>query len=286
MCRLVSWVSDTPLSLHEVLGERATQRFAHLSDVHADGWGAAWHDDDGQLRIHRSALGASTDPGFGRFRETIRTRVGLVHLRLATAGGGHDERNSHPFSDGRWALAHNGSIRPPDRLDQLLAADPSPRPQGDTDTERYFLALRDELDRNGGQVPDALDGVVRRMAEAGLTSSSLNAMLLGPDALNVISWHDPHGPGPHRPVWPADEIASGAVLPPYYPLSLRTGPGLVAAVSSGIVQDPTGWDVVPNYTVVTVDLATAALSQTQVVAPDEPAISEPTAGSARPSGTP
>lgn len=249
MCRLVGWVSRTPMTLRDVLGEHALARFMHLSHVHADGWGAGWHDESGALCVTRSADPARTDPDFAELAAGLASTAAIVHLRLGTPGYGHGTRNSHPFTDGPWALAHNGAITPHDLIDRLLPPDAT-KPSGDTDTERYFLALRAHLDRTGS-VPIALAAVEARIAEVGLYASSLNAMLLGPDGLHVISSHDPDWQATTTPVWPADELAAGTV-PPYFPMSYRESDDAVIAVSSGIVSEKDGWTVVPNHSVYTV----------------------------------
>lgn len=262
MCRLVAWVSDTPRTLTEVLGADAVQRLVHLSHVHADGWGAAWHDDSGALQVQLSATEAGLDEAFASLAGGLATTVGVVHLRLGSPGCGYGVLSNHPFVDGDWALAHNGAISPASGTDALIAPGSARHARGETDTERYFLALRDEMDA-GASVPAAMDAVVARMYDNGLTSTSLNSMLLGPDALDIISWHDPQWQATTIPVWPAEDLARG-ITPPYYPMSYRADEALVVAVSSGIVADQTGWSPIPNHAVLRVDLASRALSTTAV----------------------
>lgn len=262
MCRLVGWVARRPVTLTDVLGETAVRRFVHLSNVHADGWGAAWHDERGALAVTRSSQAARVDPHFGRFAGGLAVTACLVHLRLGTPGCGYGPRSNHPFVDGPWALAHNGAFAPGDKMDLLLPPDTTRRPEGETDTERYFLALREAMD-SGESVPAAVDTVLARMAGAGLVASSLNALLLGPDALHVISSHDADWQATTIPVWPADEVAAGGT-PPYFPMIVRRTDDLVAVASSGIVSEPDGWAPVPNDAVLRIDLATRATAITPV----------------------
>lgn len=254
MCRLVGWVSRTPVTLRAVLGDAAVARLVHLSNVHADGWGAAWHDEHGGTAHTLSVRPAHDDPGFTELAATTASTAALVHLRLGTPGCGHGELSNHPFVDGPWAFAHNGAFEPLERIDELLPAD-ARRPRGRTDTERYFLALRACMGRTGS-VPEAVSAVQERMVRAGVSASSMNAMLLGPGVLHVISRHDADWQATTIPVWPADELASGAVLPPYFPMLYRESAELVVAVSSGIVSDQDGWSAIPNHAVLTVDTAT------------------------------
>jgi predicted glutamine amidotransferase len=251
MCRLVGWVSHTPVTLEDVLGSAAVARLAHLSQVHADGWGAGWYDEHGVLTVTRSDIAARTDERFAAFAHGVASTAAIVHLRMGTPGFGHGTLNNHPFTDGRWAFAHNGAIGPGERID-LLLDDTGPRPAGQTDSERYFLALRANMTLS---VPSAVDHVITRMTDVGLSASSLNAMLLGPDTLHVISSHDAAWQAPF-PVWPADELAAGVVAPPYFPLSYREKDDTIVAVSSGIVSNLDGWAAMPNDVVLEIDLAT------------------------------
>lgn len=265
MCRLVGWVSRRPVTLTDVLGDTAVERFVHLSNVHADGWGAAWHDERGALAVTRSGQAARVDPHFDQFAAGLAVTACFVHLRLGTPGCGYGPLSNHPFVDGPWALAHNGAFAPGDKMDLLLPDDSTRQPAGETDTERYFLALRAAMDHNGGSVPDAVDTVLARMSEVGLEASSLNALLLGPDALHVISSHDADWQATTIPVWPADEVAAGAT-PPYFPMIVRRTDDLVAVASSGIVSELDGWAAIPNDAVLRVDVATRATGITPVTA--------------------
>lgn len=243
------------MTLLDVLGAEAVARLRHLSNVHSDGWGAGWHDGRGELVTTKSGEQARTDPKFDEFATGTAATAAIVHIRLGTPGFGHGTLNNHPFTDGPWAFAHNGAIGPGDRIDLLLDGDGT-RPAGLTDSERYFLALRANMKRADGSVPTAVDGVVARMHRVGLATSSLNAMLLGPDGLHVISSHDADWQATTIPVWPADELAGGVVPPPYFPMIHRETDDVVVAVSSGIVSNLDGWKPIPNDAVYHVSATT------------------------------
>ncbi len=253
MCRLVGWVSERRTTLQEVIGHDALSRLLHLSTVHSDGWGAAWHDpDSGQLVVQHSALPAGADEAFAAFATGTASRTCLVHLRLGTPGYGIGATSLHPFVDGQWAFAHNGAILPTSAIGDLLPPQSRRQPRGATDSERYFLALRDEMDCNGGSVPLAMRALLVRLQSANLTAASLNSILIGPDALNVVSKHDPAWQAGPIPVWPADILAQQN-QPAYFPLSWRNSSDEVAIASSGIVDPEEPWQALPNNAVVSIN---------------------------------
>lgn len=264
MCRLVGWVSERPKTLHEVIGDAGLSRLLHLSTVHSDGWGAARHDtDSGQLVVQHSALRAGSDEAFGVFASGMASRTCLVHLRLGTPGYGTGATSIHPFVDGEWAFAHNGAILPASAIDALLSPESRRQPRGATDSERYFLALRDEMERNGGSVPIAMNALLVRLRSAGLAAASLNSMLIGPDALHVVCRHDPAWQAGSIPVWPADILAQ-ETRPAYFPLSWRDTSEEVAIVSSGIVDPEEPWQALPKNVVVSIDCRSHQATVTRV----------------------
>lgn len=262
MCRLVAWVSRTPRTLSQVLGETALSRLQHLSTVHADGWGAAWHDADGTLVTQHSPTSAGTDASFHAFAVGLATTAALVHLRLGTPGYGLGRQSTHPFVDGPYAFGHNGAILPRASVDAILGASQR-RPQGPTDSERYFLAVRDGMEHHDGSVTAAVQDVASRIQTAGLDASSLNALLLGPDAVHVISRHDASWQASHIAVWPADLLPSA---PAYFPMSWRADHSSVTAVSSGIVENADEWLDLPNDAVLHIDTRTLATTVEVLVA--------------------
>src|SRR5579875_497478 len=169
---------------------------------------------------------------------------------MGTPGYGRTVAENHPFSDGQWALSHNGAVAPTHLVDALLPDGVAP--WGTTDSERWFLALRARLS-SGSSVRDAVGSVVAHASEVGLHASSWNSLLLGPDALHVVNHHDRSWIPVDVKVWPdiypEDEAVS---WPPYFDLSMRAVDGCVTVVSSGIVEEPDGWTLLPNESVVTV----------------------------------
>jgi predicted glutamine amidotransferase len=255
MCRMVGWVAPEPVTLRELLGDDAVERLRALATVHCHGWGVAWTDGSGTT-LQRSARSAADDPGFLAAADGLAATAAVVHLRMGTPGFGRTVVDNHPFADESWAMIHNGAVAPPDRVDRLLRADSARRPAGSTDSERWFLALRDEIDA-GADLPAAVQTVVGRAMDAGLHASSWNSMLLGPDALHVINHHDLALLPNDIKLWP--ELHPGLAIswPPYFDLRMRQREGTSVVLSSGVVDDVDGWTLLPNTSVLRLALDSA-----------------------------
>ncbi len=194
MCRLLAWAGREPVTVVEALGEDELEAFTALSRQHADGWGMAWWppEEPGELpapQIERSTTCAAEDPRYREVTHAARGNAGFVHLRWATPGLAVATVNTHPFTHGRLAFAHNGAIHPQQRLDEILPAQWRSQMTGTTDSERYFLAIVAALDA-GASVHHAVASVVHDVF-ARFEPTSLNAMLLAPDALYIIAAYDP-----------------------------------------------------------------------------------------------
>jgi predicted glutamine amidotransferase len=232
MCRLLGHVTRTPTTLAGLLGEADLFEFTELSCKHGDGWGAAWATDAG-VEVVKAPDAARTSNAFAQHAHGHAADLGLVHLRWATLGLGVAPENTHPFTDGTIAFAHNGSIQPPASLDALIPGDLQRRRRGDTDSERYFLATLAEARRTNPA--GGLAATVGRIT-ASQTFSSLNAMIATPDELIAVCRYDPVAQEKE------DE-------PDYYHLRYRVTPGAVVVSSSGWGA---GWTSLENGEILTV----------------------------------
>ena len=251
MCRVLGYCAKKHVSVTDLVGGPGFAAFTALSQWHADGWGMAALDGDG-LHVTKSRQRAGEDPDYLRLAGEQLGDTGLVHLRWATPGLAVEDRNSHPFTWGEFAMCHNGAIRPQDRLPELLPPEWERRLTGTTDSERYFLHIMAGVEANGGDVIAAAADTVRRI-RADYVPNSLNAILLAPDALYAISWHDPERI-PHEAIRarksPEDPTC-------YFNLGYRQTEDAVVVASTGWPQD--GWGVLPNSSVLAVDRATLDL---------------------------
>ncbi len=233
MCRLLGSVSRAPVTVDEVLGAER-DAFVELTDKHGDGWGHAFSAEPGHLEVRKAPDSARVNPAFAALTADQPARAALTHLRWATLGLGISAENTHPFTDGTIAFGHNGSIDPPELLDQLISSELAVRRQGSTDSERYFLAL---LSRLGGN--DEVDALVSTLADAVALAGgakSLNCMLLTPQALYAVCSYDP----------------SSYEEPDYYPLLYRATKDTVVVASTGWT-DSAGWTTLDNGQMLVVD---------------------------------
>jgi predicted glutamine amidotransferase len=257
MCRLLAYCSRVPASLADLMGADGLRDFTALSCLHGDGWGNAWYQGT-EPAIRKNAAAADGDPEYEKLAWQPLSDLGLVHLRWATPGLAVDPANTHPFRYGDYVFAHNGAIHPQDRLSQMLPPEWEQRIGGTTDSERYFLQIMRLAERDGDVVA-AISGAIADIRDR-FEPNSLNAMLMSPEHLYVIAWHDPARiPGPqlrargyqHRP----DDIAS------YFDLTYRATEAAVVVASSGWPMP--GWTGLPSGHVLIVErrsLSTSVVS--------------------------
>ena len=244
MCRLLGWAASTPMTLAGVLGQTDLDDFTELSCKHGDGWGIA-HADTGRVQVRKDPGAARTSELFGELSQGLPSDLALVHLRWATLGLPVCQDNAHPFTDGRIAFAHNGSIWPPADLEQLIGEQQRHLLVGDTDSERFFLALLTRLD---GRTDDSSVGWAYaetvRTIRRDFRGNSLNSMVLTPTRLFAACSYDP----------------TESVLdedPHYYRIGHRSRDGSVVVASSGWGS---GWSELDNGALLSIDRRTLRTS--------------------------
>ena len=221
MCRLLGWATRRPTTLRDLLGEEDLSDFTGLSAQHGDGWGVARATGTG-VKVHTRPDPAHSSRSFGAWARTSAADLGMAHLRWATMGLSIGIENTHPFSDGRVAFAHNGSVLSPASLDPLVASRIARLRRGTTDSERYFLALLTRM-ADGAPPQEALLDTVDEIARTS-AFTSLNCLLMTSDELIALCRYDPSGPLEDKD-------------PEYYRLRYRVTDDAVVVSSSGWGQD-------------------------------------------------
>jgi glutamine amidotransferase len=146
MCQLLGLNANTPTDL-----VFSFTGFAHRAAEHKDGFGIAFFEGPG-LRLFVDHLSAAESPVADMIRRyPIRSRHIITHIRKATQGRVALE-NTHPFMRelwGRyWVFAHNGNL-----VDFHPKLHANFHPVGDTDSERAFCWLLQELAKNHASLP-------------------------------------------------------------------------------------------------------------------------------------
>lgn len=271
MCRLLGVVSAAPISIATAVGDGVLKDFVALTKVHGDGWGVAVvdHDsaDEGGRNIPHvtvSAGSALDDPAFATATHDLRSFASLVHLRWATSGLAVEPRNSHPFLADGLAMAHNGSIKPMAPLDDMLEPSIAATLKGTTNSERYFVLIRQHR-RSATTLVDAVGGAVAQLRQSH-PESSLNALILGEDQLIVV-----HAHARSRLLAEDIEEISATDLPAehledYFSLRIaRPSAGVVVVASTGFGDLP--WEALPPESVVAISLGDLSVTTHQLVTP-------------------
>lgn len=137
---------------------------------HGDGWGVIGYREPGAPHtLGKSVEAAMTDKAFeGAAAQASGFGVVVAHLRKASVGDKVLD-NTHPFTLGPWAFAHNGTIS--GGYAERLA----PR-QGMNDSRTFFTRVHEHLG-GGGDPLKALRSAVREVHERGFPYSSITVLL-------------------------------------------------------------------------------------------------------------
>lgn len=171
MCRLYGFRATEPTKVECTLVRAQNallfqSRADRRGKQHADGWGIACYED-GEPDVWRRRTAAFETPHFSTTAERIYSRTVVAHVRRATVARASDA-NTHPFVHGPWTFAHNGTVRPFERVGPILQRETHPELQahrlGSTDSEQAFYWLLTRL-ADAGQSPHERCVDLNRLAE-------------------------------------------------------------------------------------------------------------------------
>jgi glutamine amidotransferase len=189
MCRLLGltagsepvhatfWLIDAPDSL-EVQSHR-----------NVDGSGIGFFEPSGAPVLDKQPEAAFRDEEFIREAKQAESAVFVAHVRWATAGG-RSARNTHPFTMQGRIMAHNGGFGEPQRVEERLGHYRE-LVLGDTDSERYFALITQQIDAHGGDVGAGIAAAARWIG-AHLPVSSLNTVVAAPGELWALRYPGQH----------------------------------------------------------------------------------------------
>ena len=155
MCRLYGFRATEPTKIECTLvhaqNALIVQSYKDRSGgSHLNGWGLATYQNR-LLHVDRQAEAAIEAEGFRRAASRAYSDVVLAHVRRATVGRVALE-NTHPFSHGRWAFVHNGTLPHFETLRPRMLARMTPEHRaairGETDSEHVFhfiLSMQDTM---------------------------------------------------------------------------------------------------------------------------------------------
>ncbi len=175
--RATFWLLDAPDSV-EAQGSR-----------NVDGAGIGFFDSGGLPVLDKQPEPASQDEEFVHEAKVAESSAFVAHVRLASAGG-RTVRNTHPFAMHGRVMAHNGGFGELARLDAQLGpyAD---LVLGDTDSERYFALITQQVDAHGGDVGAGIAAAARWIA-ANLPVSALNTVVAAPGEIWALRYPGQH----------------------------------------------------------------------------------------------
>lgn len=178
MCQLLGMNANTPTDVMFSFAGLACR-----ADEHKDGFGIAFFEGRG-LRHFIDCQSARHSPVAELVKRwPIRSEIVIAHIRKATQGA-VALQNTHPFVRelwGRyWVCAHNGNLE--GFAPRLHAAF---RPVGDTDSERAFCWLMQELAKSHAGVPtvDELSRTLRELLPQIAAHGTFNLLLSNGQAL-------------------------------------------------------------------------------------------------------
>jgi glutamine amidotransferase len=210
------WLLDAPDSL-EVQSRR-----------NVDGSGIGFFDPAGQPVLDKQPEAAFATAEFiGQAKQATST-IFVAHVRWATVGG-RSTANTQPFAMRGRIMAHNGGFGEIARLDAQLGPYRE-LVRGQTDSERYFALITQQIDGHGGDVGAGITAAARWIASR-LPVSSLNVILATPGHLWALRYPEVHAL--HIIERPAGDsvLASSATRP-------TATPGLHVRSTTSVIHAP------------------------------------------------
>jgi glutamine amidotransferase len=172
------WLLEAPDSLSE------------QSRRNPDGTGLGWFDADGTPRVDKQPLAGYEDAPFATAARAVSSRTFVAHVRYASTGAVALE-NTHPFEQHGRLFAHNGALEDLDAIEARLTPATRALIAGDTDSERLFALITDEIEAAGGDVGTGIAAAVRWAAQ-NVRLFAINFVLTTPDAVWALRYPEPN----------------------------------------------------------------------------------------------
>jgi predicted glutamine amidotransferase len=185
MCRLFGMNAGTMAASATFWLLEAPDSLEVQSRRNVDGSGIGFFEPSGL-----PVLDKAPEPGFSdeKFISAARHAVSttfVAHVRWATAGG-RTVLNTHPFAMQGRIMAHNGGFSELGRLDEQLGRY-GRLVLGDTDSERYFALITQQIDVHDGDVGAGIAAAARWIGTR-LPVTSLNTIVAAPGEMWALRY--------------------------------------------------------------------------------------------------
>jgi len=182
MCRMIGFVSETPIPAAPFLKALAVQAREGRECPHGDGWGMALRVNGHWLWVRQaSPIWEGPLDALGE----LRADLGILHARQASPNTPINLNKVHPFvmpdprhpDEKNFVLifCHNGTVRIPERIPVAVPADA-------IDSERYFALVVKSL-KETNHLQSAVKSASETIINAGAQPSSLNCLLSDGESL-------------------------------------------------------------------------------------------------------
>ena len=159
------------------------------SHRNADGSGIGFFDPAGLPVLDKQPEAAFRDEDFTREAQHVVSATFVAHVRWATTGS-RTKRDTHPFAMHGRIMAHNGGFGDLPRIEAQLGSYRD-LVLGDTDSERYFALITQQIDAHGGDVGAGIAAAARWIGRH-LPLSSLNTIVATADELWALRYPGQH----------------------------------------------------------------------------------------------
>ncbi len=136
------------------------------------GWGIGWYENE-KPKIEKYGESAFYSQIFDELVKEIKSKIFIAHVRSASSGRVHSDRNAHTFQYKNYIFAHNGTINK-ERIQKLLE---SPYDKDFTsepiDSEIYFRFQIQNIEKEN----DMIKGVSKCVKEIIKDSRGANFIL-------------------------------------------------------------------------------------------------------------
>ena len=260
MCRLFAMSGGrTPVAATFWLLE-APDSLSEQSRRNPDGTGLGWFDADGTPRVDKQPLAGYEDAPFATAARAVSSRTFVAHVRYASTGAVALE-NTHPFEQRGRLFAHNGALEDLDAIEARLTPATRALIAGDTDSERMFALVTDEIEKAGGDVGAGIASAVRWLAE-NVRLISINFVLTTPDAVWAFRFPEANElhllERPARPE-PLDQRTAARRIAVH-----AESPGDTVVIASEPMDDDPGWRAIASGELAHVD-ADGAVTTRQIL---------------------